>query len=189
VTNPEIPELLTPRLRLRGWRADDLVPLAEIAADPRVGEWLGGTRTEEEMERALLAWQLHWEERGHGIWAAEERASGRLIGRIGLMHWEDFDACPEHDAEVGWTLHPSVWGHGLATEGARAALDWGFGERAMRLVISITLPTNRRSQRVMEKLGLTRRGEMSWRGYDQVWYAITGSEWASARPRRGAVIL
>ena len=175
-----VPELLTARLRLRGWREEDVEPLAAINADPRVGEWLGGTRDLEQTRDAIARWMDHWRERGFGLWGVEELASGSLIGRIGLMHWDDWPA-GDHDAEVGWTLAPSAWGRGLATEGAREALRFGFAERDLQHIISITLPTNLRSQRVMTKLGLTRRGEVDWRGFHQVWYAIEREEWERIR--------
>lgn len=171
-----VPELLTPRLRLRGWREEDVEPMAAISGDPRVGEWLGGTRDLDETRAAIARWDAHWRERGFGPWAVEERAGGALIGRIGLLYWDDWPA-GDHDAEVGWTLAPSAWGRGLATEGAREALRFGFAERDMRHIISITLPTNLRSQRVMAKCGLTRRGEADWRGFHQVWFAIDRADW------------
>ena len=175
-----VPELLTPRLRLRGWREEDVEPMAAISGDPRVGEWLGGTRDLEQTRAAILGYDKHWQERGFGPFAMEDRASSMFIGRIGLMHWDDWPAGP-HDAEVGWTLAPAVWGRGLATEGALEALRFGFAERDMQHIISITLPTNLRSQRVMTKCGLTRRGEADWRGFHQVWYAIDRPDWEARR--------
>jgi RimJ/RimL family protein N-acetyltransferase len=166
-----VPELLTPRLRLRGWRAEDVEPMAAINADPRVGEWLGGVVSREQTQARLQAYAYHWEERGFGLWAVEERATERLVGRTGLMHWDDWSASA-HDAEIGWTFSPDVWGGGYATEAAAAALDWARTQSGLRRIISITLPHNARSRRVMEKLGMTYGGEATWRGFDQVWYAI-----------------
>ncbi len=69
-------------------------------------------------------------------------------------------------------LRPQVWGRGYATEAATAVLDWARERPDVRTIISITLTDNVRSRRVMEKLGLTYRGEATWRGFDQVWYGI-----------------
>lgn len=166
-----VSELLTPRLRLRGWRAEDSEAMAAINADPRVGEWLGGVVGREETLARLQAYAYHWAERGFGLWAVEECATGRLVGRTGLMHWDDWTASA-HDAEIGWTFSPDVWGRGYATEAAAAALDWARTQSGLRRIISITLPHNARSRRVMEKLGMTYGGEATWHGFDQVWYAI-----------------
>jgi RimJ/RimL family protein N-acetyltransferase len=173
-----IPELQTDRLLLRGWQVTDVEPLAAINADPRVGEWLGGTLTPEQTRQRVTDYLYAWEEHRFGMWAVEERRSRRLVGRVGLIHWTDWTASP-HDAEIGWTFHPDVWARGYATEAARAALRWAFGERQLVRIISITRPTNLASRRVMDKLGLTYRGEAFWRGFHQVWYGI---EWeAGAR--------
>jgi RimJ/RimL family protein N-acetyltransferase len=75
--------------------------------------------------------------------------------------------------EVGWTLHRDYWGQGLATEGGRAAMDcWRDLLLDDAQLLSITRPGNARSRAVMERLGLSYRGEVEWRGSEQVWYAI-----------------
>lgn len=167
----KVPELTTPRLRLRGWDPSDLEPMAAINADPRVGEWLGSVIDAEETERRLQAYAYHWEERGFGLWAVVDRETGELVGRTGFMHWDDWTTA-QHDAEIGWTFAPERWGHGYATEAARTALDWARAQPALRHIISITRPDNLRSRRVMEKLGLTYRGRTVWRGFEQGWYGI-----------------
>jgi RimJ/RimL family protein N-acetyltransferase len=166
-----IPKLTTDRLLLRRWGPEDLEPMAAILGDPHVGEWLGGVIDTERTRARLHAYAYHWEEHGFGPWAVEERASGRLVGRTGLMHWEDWTASP-HDAEIGWAFARDVWGRGYATEAARAALDWAARHPSLRTIISITQPQNVRSRRVMEKLGLSYRGQTVWRGLTQVWYGI-----------------
>ena len=100
----------------------------------------------------------------------EELESGRFVGRVGLVRHDDWTASP-HDAEIGWTLSRTVWGRGYATEAARAALEWAAGQPALESIISITLPGNLRSRRVMEKLGLAYQGSAFWHGFEQVWYA------------------
>lgn len=113
----------------------------------------------------------HWEERGYSHWVVEEKATGAFVGRIGLQYQDDWSE-GEHKTEVGWLLGRSFWGRGFATEGALASLRYGL-ER----IISITLPQNLASRRVMEKAGLTPRGETRWRGFDVVWYDIGRREW------------
>jgi RimJ/RimL family protein N-acetyltransferase len=166
-----IPTIATDRLRLRAWMDEDIYPMAEINKDVRVGKWLGGVIGRDQTEARIKAWVGHWQDRSFGIWAVEERASRQLVGRVGLMHHEDWTASP-HDAEIGWAFSPEVWNRGYATEAAGAALEWARDREDLRTIISITSPNNVRSRRVMEKLGMTYRGKATWRGFDQVWYGI-----------------
>ena len=171
----DIPVLETPRLRLREWRFDDIEPLAEINAHPDVSPMVGF------LDREGTEWQVaavvaQWEVEGFGLWAVEDRETGRFVGRIGLTRQVDFGPEPE-PVEVGWTLHPDVWGRGLATEGAAESLRYGFEDAGLDRIVSITLPENARSRRVMEKLGLSYVGQTHWRTFDHVWYAIDRVYW------------
>jgi RimJ/RimL family protein N-acetyltransferase len=164
-----IPTIETERLILRGWRAADIEPLSAIYGDAEVAEWLGSPDPDL-VDASIARWLEHWRAFGFGTWAVEEKSSGSLIGRVGLVNQLDWTAS-EQDAEVGWTLARSAWGNGYATEGAMAAL--GFARaKGLRRIISITRPDNVRSQTVMKRLGLTYRGATHWHGYDQVWYGI-----------------
>jgi RimJ/RimL family protein N-acetyltransferase len=146
--------LETERLRLRQFREADLDAYAAIMADPETMTHMGGPR---DRARAWMdiAWCLgHWTLRGYGLWAAEEKASGDLIGRIGLLYPEGWPGL-----EVGWLVARSHWGQGLATEGGRAALDYAFETVGAEHVISLIRPDNAASIRVAEKLGETRERE------------------------------
>jgi RimJ/RimL family protein N-acetyltransferase len=186
-----VPLLESERLTLRPLRADDVPAFATIVGDPEVMRLMGSGRRYEvkralagivgrfsdiEARRAIAEVQRHWRRCGYGEWAVEERAGGELIGKLGLRHHPDFPADPS-DVEIGWTLARRAWGHGFATEGARLALDHAFGELGIERVISIARRDNERSLRVMERLGLVRRGETRWHGSDMVWYALDRSAW------------
>jgi RimJ/RimL family protein N-acetyltransferase len=169
----DVPVIETPRLRLREWRWDDLDEMARIYAHPEVERYLEPKdRAAAEDEVAYLV--AHWEHEGFGAWAVEHAESGRLIGRIGLLRHVDW---PDEPAEVGWTLDRAYWGRGLATEGGAASLRYGFEVLGFDRIISITLPGNTASRRVMEKLGLTYGGETFWRGHDHVWYGTERDRW------------
>jgi RimJ/RimL family protein N-acetyltransferase len=149
-----VPELETPRLRLRAWRDDDLEPFAAINARPEVMRYQGGVL----MTRAQTAAQLdrivaHWAEHGFGLWAAEERATGTLAGFVGLSH-PAFLPAVMPAVEVGWRLDPDLWGRGLATEGGAASLRYGSEVLGLRRIVSIIDPRNEASRRVAAKLGL-----------------------------------
>ena len=147
-------EIETDRLLLRRWREGDLDAYARICADLEVMRYLPATLSREESAEQITWFERHWEERGFGLWAVEERASGEFIGFVGLMRHDDWPE-GEHRTEVGWRLGRAHWGRGLATEGALASVRYGFGGLGLARIISITLPENAASRRVMEKAGRT----------------------------------
>lgn len=165
-------EIETERLLLRGWREEDIEPYARICADPEVMRFIGSgaTLTREQSEEQISRFVQHWEEHGFGLWAAEEKVSGALVGFIGLAHLEDWTE-GGHESEVGWRLNRSFWGRGLATEGAKASVRYGFEMLGLETIISIIQPENTASRRVAEKAGLTFSGEALWRNNEVVWYA------------------
>jgi RimJ/RimL family protein N-acetyltransferase len=163
-------ELRTERLLLRQWRDEDAEALAEIYAQPEYLEHMPPLDLEE-TKAQLGRFRAQWEHEGFSHWAVEEAASGALIGRIGLLRHHDWPL-EESPVEVGWCLDRDRWGEGLATEGGRASLACWREHLDDGRLLSITLPANRRSRAVMERLGLTFRGETRWRGFDHVWYAL-----------------
>jgi RimJ/RimL family protein N-acetyltransferase len=172
-------EIETARLRLRTWREDDLAPYARICADPEVMRYLSGPMTREHSEQQVSTFVRHWEERGFGLWVIEKKSSGAFIGFIGLLVHEDWSE-GNHRTEVGWRLARPFWGRGLATEGAMASLRYGFEELGLDRIISIAVPENLASRRVMEKLGMTLRGETPFKGSDVVWYAVERQVWEAS---------
>lgn len=178
----DVPVIETPRLLLREWRWEDIEPMAAIYADPEVERQLS-PMSPEATEEQIAYFVAHWEYEGFGIWAVEERESGAMIGRVGLLRHLDFPEERE-PVEVGWTLARSRWGAGLATEGGAASLRYGFERLGLARIISITRPTNLASRRVMEKLGLDHQGETRWRGLEQVYYALDRADWVVGRSRR-----
>ena len=163
-------EVRTERLLLRQWRDEDVEPLAEIYTQPHYVEHHSRLNLEETRTQVLM-FAHGWRNQGFSLWAVDDLVTGRFIGRIGLMRHHDWPLAPD-PVEVGWTLHADFVGHGLATEGGRAAVKCWREHLDDEQLISITLPENRRSRAVMERLGLTYRGEADWRGHRQVWYAI-----------------
>ena len=109
----------------------------------------------------------HWQLRGFGPWAVEERASGKLIGRIGFFHpdgWPGF--------ELGWVLGREFWGRGYASEGARRALDYAFTEMDRDHVISLIHPENTGSIKVAERLGESVEGKTELFGHEVLIYGL-----------------
>lgn len=146
-------ELRTERLLLRHWRAADLDPWAALNADPEVRAYLGGPRTREESAASMARFEADLTARGWGWWAVEVTATGELVGLAGLDPVDD--GRPFRGVEIGWRLARAAWGHGYATEAARAVLGYGFGTLGLDEVVAETLRDNARSQAVMRRLGMT----------------------------------
>jgi RimJ/RimL family protein N-acetyltransferase len=192
------PTLETERLRLRPWSEADVKAYAHMIGDPAILRYLGSGRryrlkravarlvapvSNVEARRAIRKLQAHWERFGFGEWAVEERATGRLVGQVGLHHHADWVDDPTK-IEVGWLLAREAWGNGYATEGALASLADAFDRVGLDRVISIAVSANVRSIRVMERIGLAPAGRTHWRGSDVTWYAIDREEWQ----RRAGVV-
>ena len=142
----------TERLILRPWREVDRAAFATINGDPRVNEWLGGHISTEQSDATMDRLQAQIAADGFGFWAAERRSDGRLVGMIGLRR--QVGAPAPSGLELGWRLDPDAQGSGLATEGAKAALDWGFANQDATEILAWTAATNVRSQSVMRRIGM-----------------------------------
>jgi RimJ/RimL family protein N-acetyltransferase len=155
VQGPPIPRLTTKRLLLREWQDGDREPFAAINADPRVMEHF--TRRLDRAESDAFVERIldHWAADGHGLWAVETKADGQFIGFVGLTP-PNFEAHFTPCVEIGWRLAPEAWGQGYATEGATAALAFGFERLGLEEIVSFTVPENVKSRAVMERIGMTR---------------------------------
>ena len=146
--------LRTPRLVLRPWREADLEPFAAMNADPRVMEHLPAPLTRAESDAFVLRTRDHFDRYGFGLWAVEAPGVADFIGFVGLSV-PRFTAAFTPCVEVGWRLAQPHWGHGYATEGAAAALAFGFERVDLQEIVSFTVGANGRSLAVMRRLGMT----------------------------------
>ncbi len=146
--------LKTGRLLLRRWRDSDRIPFQAMNADPRVMEFMPALLTPTESDALVDRAQAHFDRHGFGPFAAEILDNHSFIGFIGLSI-PNFDSPFMPAVEVGWRLAFEYWGRGLASEGARAAVHYAFGEFGLDNIVSFTVPANLRSRRVMEKIGMT----------------------------------
>jgi ribosomal-protein-alanine N-acetyltransferase len=147
-------ELRTERLVLRQWRPADRAPFAALNADPEVMAYFPAALTRKQSDALVDAVEAHIEREGWGLWALEVRDTGAFAGFTGLAR-PRFDAHFTPAVEVGWRLARAAWGHGYATEAARAAAAFGFDALELSEIVSFTAAGNRRSRAVMERLGMT----------------------------------
>lgn len=141
----------TPRLMLRVPEGSDAQPLLEIHEHPDSIRFVMGGPARRGITGAWssVATMIgHWHLRGYGQWTVVEKATGQVIGRVGLWNPEGWPG-----VELGWIIRPSRRGNGFATEAARAALEWAWANDAAGHIISLIQPENAASIRIAEKIG------------------------------------
>jgi RimJ/RimL family protein N-acetyltransferase len=145
----------TERLILRHWSSSHREPFARINADARVMEFMPSVLTRKESDTLADRIEAHIRQHGFGLYAVELRSDHTFAGFIGLAV-PSFQAHFTPCVEIGWRLSADCWGQGLATEGARRLLRYASERLELKAFVSFTVPSNVRSRRVMEKLGMIR---------------------------------
>lgn len=148
----------TPNLRLRQWRETDFAPFAALNADPQVMAHFPAPLHRAESDALAVRCRDLIDAQGWGFWATEIKASGEFIGFVGLNRPTaelPFLPC----VEIGWRLARPFWQKGYASEAAGAALSFAFDDLALAEIVAFTTVGNRRSQAVMERLGMRREAE------------------------------
>jgi RimJ/RimL family protein N-acetyltransferase len=156
-------QLETPRLLLRRWQEADRAPFAQMNADPVVMRYFAGPFPRERSDLDIDRYLAAFDREGFSFFAATLRHTGDFIGTIGLQTMRDVvPNLPQPAVEIGWRLAHSAQGKGLATEGARAIVDFAFTKLSLNEIVAITALPNRASRNVMEKLGMTHRPELDF---------------------------
>lgn len=153
----KIIEIEPARLKLRQWRKGDLPGFARLNADPIVMKYYPSVLQPEESSAMASKLEALITEKGWGFWAVELKNGNEFIGFVGL-HEPNYDLPVTPCVEIGWRLAQQYWGHGYATEAGKAALALAFGELNLTEVYSFTSVQNRKSQAVMERLGMYNTG-------------------------------
>ena len=157
LSSEAVPLITTKRLILRAWKDEDILPYAEMNADPKVREFFSSVLTREQSESEVRRLQAMHDRDGFCLFAAELVETGEFIGFIGLMKMTfAVPSLAQPAVEIGWRLSQKHWGKGLATEGARGAVRFAFDTLNLPEIVAITVPANVRSWRVMEKIGMKR---------------------------------
>ena len=146
-------EIRTSRLWLRPWRGDDRDAFAALNADPAVMEYFPAVLSRAESDELADRIEAHFARHGFGLWAVEVSGSAAFVGFLGLSV-PSFQAHFTPCVEISSRLRRDCWGRGYATEGARAALRFGFEELALDEIVAFTVPANLRSRRIIERIGM-----------------------------------
>ena len=149
-------------------------------ADPKVMATLGGVRTEAQAREIFDRMLGSWTAVGFGLWTMRDRVTGAFIGRGGarVVYLEG-----KPETEVGYGLYSEYWGKGLATEVAREAQRVAFEIIGVPDLVCFTLPTNKASQRVMEKVGFRFERNGTFLNLSHVIYGITREQWRQRSAR------
>lgn len=165
-------EIVTPRLRLRHARPDDLTAMHAVLSDPRATRWWSTPpHASLDHTRSWLDGMIAGNAEGSDDFVVER--DGRVIGKAG------FFSLPE----VGYILHPDHWGLGLASEAVGAAIGHVFAKREIEALTADVDPENRASIRLLERLGFARTGfaEKTWNvggeWKDSLYYRLTRPAW------------
>jgi RimJ/RimL family protein N-acetyltransferase len=167
-------EVETSRLRLRMFRPEDLDAMCEITRDPEVMRYIGHGHplTREETRQNLTRIVAAFRRRGFGRWALELKETGELAGYCGLSLGD-----AEVGVELAYMLARGAWGRGLALEAGRACLRYGFERLNLSSIAGLTFHDNRRSRRVLERLGMSFVRAAHFYGFDCVHYAVARADW------------
>lgn len=169
-----VKELLTDRLRLRDWRADDVEPLAAMNADSEVMHFMNrGPIPLDKSKVGAKKFITNGQEGPYGLWAIEELESGAFHGWVALIPLL-FEG-PE--IETGYRLPKASWGQGIATEATKRILVHAFDELGLEEVVAIVRHGNTRSLRIMEKLGFGGAGERDANGTPHLYFRLAKSDW------------
>ena len=147
--------LETDRMLLRDWSGDDLEPFAAMNADEKVMEFYPATVSREDSDALAMRLQQDMDVIGFGHYAVEVKSTGDFIGYVGISQVR-FPADFAPALEIGWRLAAESWGHGYATEAARACMVHAFSQFEIPDLVSFTTRGNTRSIAVMERIGMLR---------------------------------
>ena len=178
----------TARLKLREWGEGDADRFYAVMNREPVMRWLGGVQTPEQWREAYERIAAFARDFGHTFWIVEHRTGGEMLGFCGLKRVNAPGASCSGEHEIGWRLREEAWGQGFAKEAAIASLNLAFGRFAAPHVVALTVPGNRGSWGLMERLGMTRRPDLDYVDprfgpelNPTIVYRIDAAQWPAAR--------
>jgi RimJ/RimL family protein N-acetyltransferase len=165
--------LETERLILRRFYGgdDDIEAVYAMRSDADTMRFIREPQNRDETVKWIELVSSLWESDRIGFCAVVEKSSGRIIGWCGLWRLKETG-----ETEVGYAIRKEFWGRGLASEAARAFLDYGFNRLNLDKIVAVAFPDNTASRRVMEKIGMRYDYTGQFYGRDLVHYSITRDE-------------
>lgn len=173
--------LETDRLLIRPWDHSEAARVLDILSRLEVVKWLGDgepvlMKSLDEAHERIDRYTVRNTHPPLGFWAIEVRATGVVAGSVLLLTLPNAEA---GEVEIGWHLHPDAWGHGYASEAARAVLGHGFAA-GLPEILAVSHTDNYPSQAVMRRIGMTDRGVVEkWYEGPSALYGVTAEEWAA----------
>jgi RimJ/RimL family protein N-acetyltransferase len=152
----------TTRLILREWCDADRAVFHELCNSPAVTAYLGGPASPLEIDAAIARMRSSQEADGFCFWAVERRDDNAFLGYCGLKRVIGRGTAIDGEVEIGWRLREDAWGQGYAREAALATLRWAWRRTPALRVIAMTVPSNRSSWGLMERIGMVRLPELDF---------------------------
>lgn len=176
--------LATDRIFLRPWADDDYAPFYAMSSDPRVYEFLPPFSNRSASDAFADKLRKDFSLRGWGFWVLEHKESGEFMGIAGMHEPGPEFGVGRPCVEIGWRLAPSYWGKGFATEAAREVMRYAFSELQLDELVSFTAVGNKRSFKLMERLGMKREKQFDLLLFStedpkrpHYLYALTRQQW------------
>lgn len=143
----------TKRLILREWQDKDFEPFSKLGQNESVMEFFPKIFNQQDTLELISRIKDKFKANGFGFYTVVLKDSEQFVGSIGL-NIPDFEAHFTPCVEIGWRVAKEYWGQGLAVEAAQKCLDIGFNEFNLNEIVSFTARVNKKSERVMQKLGM-----------------------------------
>ena len=136
--------------------------MTEINETPEVMEFFPSTQSLDQTEFFIERMQKQFAEKGYCYFAVDELDEGNFIGFIGLSY-QDFESPFTPCIDIGWRLAQKEWNQGYATEGAKKCIDYAFTKLKNEKIVASCIPNNVNSERIMNKIGMTKKGVAAYR--------------------------
>lgn len=149
----------TERLGIRNWKDSDFPTFIKMGKDEEVMKYFPWMMTKEQSLKFIERMKNQFEKKGYAYIPIINLENEEFLGMVGLMD-QNYNNYLEDFVDIGWRLKKSAWGKGFATEGAIGWLNYGFKEKKIETIYSVAPLLNTGSERVMQKIGLEKVGEL-----------------------------
>ncbi len=171
--------LETSRLILRELLPSDDQGMFELDSDKDVHKYLGNNpvTTIEQSREIIKTIRQQYINNGIGRWAVVEKSTNNFLGWTGFKLVKELTNNHIDYYDLGYRLIKDYWGKGIATEAAKACLNYGFTELNQKIIYGMTDVNNKASRTVLEKSGLKYKETFSLNGVPHVWFEISKEDW------------